>query len=192
MDAENLPHPIDAVSSTVEIANSKSRRVKIAVGSIAVVVLGMALFAYSTQPEPPPEPLSPTEQILVGTWGFPYSATSVIPIKTFHADRTCEYFSTQRMPTTRWRIVDSSLVEQVTIKKLESLIGPVSLPISVPDAVAEFEVPSSMARKVNFIRSVAFSEDGRTMTLGPQGVQSGYKLVRYKAEDSSSELHTNE
>lgn len=192
MDAENSQHPTEALSSTVEVANSKTRRVRTAVGSIAVVVLGMALFAYSTQPEPPPEPLSPTEQILVGTWGFRYSATSVIPIKTFHADRTCEYFSTQRMPTTRWRIVDSSLVEQVTIKKLESLIGPVSLPISVPDAVAEFEVPSSMARKKNFIRTVTFSQDGRTMTLGPLGVQSGYDLIRCKDENSSSKLHSNE
>ena len=176
----------------MEVANSKARRVKIAVGSIAVVLLGMALFAYSTQSDPPPEPLSPTEQIMVGTWGLPLSATSAVPIKRFHADRTCEYISTQRMPRTRWRIVDSSLVMQHTIKKLSHLIGPVSMPISIPGAVAEFEVPSSMARKENFIRTVAFSQDGRTMILGPQGVQSGYNLVRYKTENSNSDRHTNE
>lgn len=192
MDAENRQHPTDAVSSNVEVANSKTGRVKIALGSIAVVVLGIAMFAYSTQSDPPPEPLSATEQIMVGTWGLPLSATSVTPIIMFHADRTCEYISTQRMPTTRWRIVDSSLVEEVTIKKLESLIGPVSLPFSVPDAVAKFEVPSSMARKKNYIRTVAFSRDGSTMTLGPKGVQSGHNLVRCKTENSNSKLHSNE
>ncbi|MEI8380111.1 MAG: hypothetical protein WCJ09_08285 [Planctomycetota bacterium] len=192
MDAENRQHPTDAVSSTMAVANSNTGRVKIAVGSMAVVLLGMALFAYSTQPEPPPEPLSPTEQIMVGTWGFALSPNSVMPIMRFHADRTCEYISTQRMPLTRWRIVDSSLVEQHTIKKLSHMIGPVSMPIPVPYAVEDFEVPSSMALKKNYIRSVAFSEDGRTMTLGPLGVQSGYDLIRCKDENSNSELHTNE
>ena len=182
MAPEDSQHPTDAVSSNVKVAKSKIGRVKIVVRSIALVLLGMAMFAFTTQSDPPPEPLSTTEQIMVGTWALPYSSRFGIPIIRFHADRTCEYLSTHRIPPIRWRIVDSLLVMQHSDQNLESLIGPVSIPIRVPDAVLKFKLPSFMARK-NYVRSIAFSQDGRTVTLGPLGAESGHDLIRYKDEN---------
>ncbi len=193
MDAENSQHPTDAVSSTVEFANLKTWRVKIAVrrvaaGLLAVALFAVALLAFATQSGEQADPLSPTEQILVGTWTVPAQAAGSIPEITFHADRTVEYLGVNFKYPTRWRIVDSSLIIQY---KYQTMIGP--LPLPMPVAVTNFELPSFMARKENVIHSVAFSEDGRTMTLVPGGGPLSFDFVRSAAEnDTKSEHHTNE
>lgn len=170
-------HPTDAVLSTVELANSKTGRVKIAVRWVAAGLLAVALFAFATQSGEQADPLSPTEQTLVGTWTVPVQTSGKIPAIKFHADRTVEYLGVNFKYPTRWRIVDSSLIIQY---KYQTTIGP--LPFPMPDAVTNFELPSFMARKENVIHSVAFSEDGQTMTLVPLGGQLSFNFVRSTQE----------
>lgn len=158
---ENSQQPTDALSSTAGVANVKSSRVKIAVRWVTAVLVA-TLFAYVTQTGEQSNPLSPKEQIVIGTWAFPVTTSGRPTVITFHADRTCEFLGQKDKYPTRWRIVDSSLVVQY---KYQTMIG--QLPIPMPAAVTNFELPSFMAHKETFTRSVSISEDGRTMTLGP-------------------------
>lgn len=188
MDAEDSQHPIDAVLSNVEVTNSTTGRAKIAVRCVAATLVAVSLFAYATQFGEQAEPLSPTEQILVGPWTVSDVTSGKSMAITFHTDRTIEFHGMQVKYPTRWRIVDSSLIIQY---KHQTMIGP--LPFPMPDAVTNFELPSFMARKENVIHSVAFSEDGRTMTLVPLGGQLSFDFVRSTAEnDTKSELHTHD
>ena len=185
MDIENTSQ-LSESTSVPACTNSTRRRVLIAVRSIAAGLLGIVLFAYLIQPSKQEDPLSPTEQMLVGTWDFPVSQQGFVPSMTFHSDRTFERHAVHQIPGGRWRVVDSSLVLEFEVRKLESIVSRrIFIPFPLPAAVTDFEIPSFMAVKRNYARTIKFSRDGRILTLGPLGAQSSYDL--YRSADKQEE-----
>lgn len=154
MDIENTSQ-LSESTSVPACTNSTRRRVLIAVRSIAAGLLGIVLFAYLIQPSKQEDPLSPTEQMLVGTWDFPVSQQGFVPSMTFHSDRTFERHAVHQIPGGRWRVVDSSLVLEFEVRKLESIVSRrIFIPFPLPAAVTDFEIPSFMAVKRNYARTI--------------------------------------
>ena len=61
------------------------------------------------------------------------------------------------------------------------------MPIPLPVAVTNLEVPSFMARKEMYIRSVSFSPDGSDLTFGTiNGVTPAFTVTRAAINDSSA------
>lgn len=172
MDIENTSQFSEFASSTA-CDNLTRRRIFIAVRWIAAGLLSFFLFAYAFQPVDQADPLSPSEQMLLGTWDFPLVLSKGNRTITFFADRTCEYEGIKFKYPTRWRIVGSSLLIE---HRYQTTIGP--LPIPMPAAVTNFEFPSFMAHKESYTRSISFKDDQRTITLGPVGGYAGFDLTR--------------
>ena len=69
--------------------------------------------------------------------------------------------------------------------KYKTVIGPMPMPL--PTAVTNLELPSFMARKEEFVRPVSFSPDGCSMTFGAiNGVAPAFTLTRAAANASST------
>ncbi len=171
MDVEKTSQ-FSEFASTTACAKFTRRRIFIAVRWIAAGLLGFFLFACAFQPVEQEDPLSHSEQMLLGTWDFPLVLSKSNRTITFYADRTCEYEGVKFKYPTRWRIVGSSLLIE---HRYQTSIGP--LPIPMPAAVTNFEFPSYMAHKESFTRSISFTDDQRTITLGPVNGYAGFDLT---------------
>ena len=132
----------------------RSKQTSYVVRCFAAIAIGAALFALWTRTKVRPDSLSPAESAIVGTWTYS-DETGVVSSITFNSDRTCVFpGSTSKYPS-RWRSDGAIMFLQ---HKYKTVIGPMPMPL--PTAVTNLELPSFMAMKEEFIRPVSFSPDG--------------------------------
>ena len=159
----------------------KSKQTSYVVRCFAAIAIGVALFALCTRTEVRPDSLSPTESAIVGTWTYS-DETGLLNSITFNSDRTCVFSGPSSKYPSRWRSDGATIFFQ---HKYKTVIGPMPMPL--PTAVTNLELPSFMARKEEFVRPVSFSPDGCSMTFGAiNGVAPAFTLTRAAANASST------
>lgn len=160
-------------------SNAQHSSLRIAALVIVAVLIGLVTKPARSPAVKPPQPLSPGELELVGTWAYPADQSGKSIVITFSKDRIYTYPSSDLfVHPAHWRIDGTNLIIEQKIKTVVG--GPPALPI--PDAVRRLQLPEFMWHIEKTTQAISFSDSGG---LQLSGVWPACTLTRCEAPEAT-------